>query len=147
MNNESKTKSKRKKREKVDPNHYIDNKEFTAATIEYVEKSREAAAKGEDSPIVSEYIGECIVKIAERTASRHNFRDYTYRDEMVSEGIISCLRAVGNFNFEKSNNAFAYFTTICWWAFVRKINEEEKRLYNKYSLARKQLLYDLPEED
>lgn len=138
--------TKRTKRRPTDRD-YVDNKTFTAAVVEHVEKIKQAEKKGLPKPHVTEYIGECILKIAQRTASRYNFKDYTFRDEMVSEGVISCLKAVDNFDIEKSKNAFSYYTTVCWWAFVRKINEEEKILYGKYTIAKEKLLHDLPEED
>jgi len=37
------------------------------------------------------------------------------------------LQYVHNFNPEKSNNPFAYFTQIIYYAFVRRIQKEKKQ--------------------
>jgi hypothetical protein len=37
-----------------------------------------------------------------------------------------------NFDTTKSSNAFAYFTQIIYFAFLRRIQKEKKQLYVKY---------------
>ena len=111
--------------------HYVNNKDFTAAVAEYVEKINEAKAKDKTPPKMSEYIGECIYKIATRLSTRPNFINYTYRDEMICDAIENCIQYLGNFNVEKSNNAFAYVTQICYYAFLRRIQKEKKQVYIK----------------
>tara|TARA_R110000772_G_scaffold229077_1_gene339893 strand:- start:345 stop:719 length:375 start_codon:yes stop_codon:yes gene_type:complete len=46
---------------------------------------------------------------------------------MISDGIENCLQYLDNFNPEKSNNPFAYFTQIIYYAFVRRIQKEKKQ--------------------
>ena len=111
--------------------HYVNNKEFTAAVIEYNQQVKEALDRDEDKPMMSEYIGECIYKIATRLSTRPNFINYTYRDEMICDAIENCIQYIGNFNVEKSNNAFAYITQICYYAFLRRIQKEKKQVYIK----------------
>ena len=111
--------------------HYVNNKDFTAAVAEYVSKINEAKAKDKTPPKMSEYIGECIYKIATRLSTRPNFINYTYRDEMICDAIENCIQYLGNFNVEKSNNAFAYVTQICYYAFLRRIQKEKKQVYIK----------------
>ena len=94
--------------------HYVDNKEFLRAMVEFKEKCKVAIENEEDQPPVSNYIGECFLKIATHLSYRPNFINYTYRDEMISDGIENCLQYVANFNPEKSNNPFAYFTQIIY---------------------------------
>ena len=111
--------------------HYVDNKKFLAAMIEFKEKCKVAEDDGDDRPPVSNYIGECFLKIATHLSFRPNFINYTYRDDMISDGIENCLQYVSNFNPEKSNNPFAYFTQIIYYAFLRRIAKEKKQTHVK----------------
>ena len=117
-----------------DPNsaHYIDNKEFLARISEYRELRIEAEESGEDRPRVTNYIGECFVKIANHLAYKSNFVNYTFRDEMILDGIENCLTYMDNFNPEKSKNPFAYFTQITYYAFIRRIQKEKRQMETKF---------------
>ena len=107
--------------------HYVNNKEFLAAMTEYRKLCTEAEESGEDKPPVSNYIGECFLKIANHLSYRPNFINYTFRDDMISDGIENCLQYMDNFDPEKSNNPFAYFTQIIYYAFIRRIQKEKKQ--------------------
>ena len=111
--------------------HYVNNKEFTEAVAEYNRSVALAESKGKTPPRMSEYIGECIYKIATRLSTRPNFINYTYRDEMICDAIENCIQYISNFNREKSDNAFAYITQICYYAFLRRIQKEKKQVYIK----------------
>ena len=111
--------------------HYVDNKVFLQAMIEWREKCAIAEDDGKQSPPVTNYIGECFLKIATHLSYRPNFINYTYRDEMISDGIENCLQYVKNFNPEKSKNPFAYFTQIIYYAFLRRIAKEKKQSHVK----------------
>ena len=111
--------------------HYIDNKEFHAAMIAWKELCKEAEEAGEEKPQVTNYIGECFLKIANGLSYRPNFINYTYRSEMVSDGIENCLQYIHNFDPEKSKNPFAYFTQIIYYAFLRRIQKEKKQTHIK----------------
>tara|TARA_B100001769_G_C22026871_1_gene551814 strand:+ start:413 stop:991 length:579 start_codon:yes stop_codon:yes gene_type:complete len=119
------------KTEKKKPEHYVNNKDFTAAVAEYVTQINEAKEAGKTPPRMSEYIGECVYKIATRLSTRPNFINYTYRDEMICDAIENCIQYLGNFNIEKSSNAFAYVTQICYYAFLRRIQKEKKQVFIK----------------
>ena len=111
--------------------HYIDNKKFYTAIIQYKNDCAAADERGEEQPRITPYIGECLYKIATRLSLKPNFISYTYRDEMVSDGLENCVNYLNNFNPEKSSNPFAYFTQIIWYAFLRRIDKEKKHLYIK----------------
>jgi hypothetical protein len=111
--------------------HYVNNKEFTLAVSEFNIATKLAESKGKELPRMTEYIGECIYKIATRLSTRPNFINYTYRDEMICDAIENCIQYIGNFNTEKSNNAFAYVTQICYYAFLRRIQKEKKQVFIK----------------
>ena len=118
--------------------HYIDNKEFHEAMIEWKELCKEAEEAGEEKPPVTNYIGECFLKIANGLSYRPNFINYTYRSEMVSDGIENCLQYIHNFDPEKSKNPFAYFTQIIYYAFLRRIQKEKKQAHIKNKMIEKQ---------
>ena len=111
--------------------HYIDNKEFHSAMIAWKELCKEAEEAGEEKPQVTNYIGECFLKIANGLSYRPNFINYTYRSEMVSDGIENCLQYIHNFDPDKSKNPFAYFTQIIYYAFLRRIQKEKKQTHIK----------------
>tara|TARA_B110000003_G_scaffold261064_1_gene282474 strand:- start:339 stop:917 length:579 start_codon:yes stop_codon:yes gene_type:complete len=119
------------KTEKKKPEHYVNNKDFTAAVAEYVIQINKAKEADKTPPRMSEYIGECVYKIATRLSTRPNFINYTYRDEMICDAIENCIQYLGNFNIEKSSNAFAYVTQICYYAFLRRIQKEKKQVFIK----------------
>ena len=111
--------------------HYIDNKKFYTALLQYKRDVEDAKEKGLPEPRIPSYIGECLYKIATRLSLKPNFISYTYRDEMISDGLENCINYLHNFNPEKSDNPFAYFTQIIWFAFIRRIDKEKKHLYIK----------------
>jgi hypothetical protein len=115
--------------------HYVNNKEFSQAVIDYVKSANKAEAEGKDIPTPSKYIGDCFIKICYKLASRPNFYGYSYKDDMVLDGIENCVKAIGNFDADKAVeksqsgnvNAFGYFTRIVWFAFLRRIQKEKKQ--------------------
>ena len=124
-------KTKKAKKTRAKGAHYVDNKKFLAAMVEFKEECKAAEENEQGQPAISNYIGECFLKIATHLSYRPNFINYTYRDEMISDGIENCLQYVANFNPEKSNNPFAYFTQIIYYAFLRRIAKEKKQTHVK----------------
>ena len=92
--------------------HYVNNAQFLEAMIEYRDNCEKAKEQGKEKPPVS---------------YRPNFINYTYRDDMISDGIENCLQYMYNFNPDKSKNPFAYFTQIIYYAFIRRIQKEKKQ--------------------
>ena len=117
--------------------HYVNNKEFLAAIVEYKEKVALAAEKGEAKPRITRYIGECFLKIATHLSFKPNFVNYMFKDDMVCDGIENCVQYINNFNPEKSKNPFAYFTQIIHYAFLRRIQKEKKQLEIKTKIIEK----------
>ena len=112
--------------------HYVDNSKLLEVMSEYREQYLIAKDNDLDPPIIPDYAGECFLKIAEKLSHRPNFINYAFREEMVSDGIENCVMYANNFNPEKSQNPFAYFTQIIYYAFLRRIEKEKKQLYIKY---------------
>ena len=111
--------------------HYVDNAKFLQAMKDWKEQCKDAEEAGDEPPRISDYIGECFLKIANGLSFRPNFINYTYRQEMISDGIENCLQYIHNFNPEKSKNPFAYFTQIIYYAFIRRIQKEKKQMQVK----------------
>ena len=113
--------------------HYVNNKEFSLAVVDYCESAEKARKqKSKNTPIVPDYIAECFLKIAEGLSHKSNFIRYTYREEMVMDAVENCLKAIKNYDIKTATrtgtpNAFAYFTQISWYAFLRRIEKEKKQ--------------------
>ena len=122
--------------------HYVSNKDFLVAMKEYKKKCVAAEKAKKPRPPITDYIGECFLKIANHLSYRPNFINYTYKEDMISDGIENCLQYIHNFNPEKSKNPFAYFTQIIYYAFIRRIQKEKKQTHVKNKLIEKQN-YDL----
>ena len=107
--------------------HYVDNKVFLEEMKKYRKKVLSARKRNRKDPPINDYIGECFLKITNHLSYRPNFINYTYKEDMISDGIENCLTYVANFDPEKSNNPFAYFTQIIYYAFIRRIQKEKKQ--------------------
>jgi hypothetical protein len=112
--------------------HYVDNKKFYDEILKYREKVEQAKTQGKEEPRLPEYIGECIWKIANKLSTMPRFINYSYRDEMISDGIENCIMYFRDYNPEIGQNPFAYFTQIIYYAFLRRIGKEEKNRYIIY---------------
>ena len=124
-------------KEPVDPDntsHYINNKEFLKCLIDYQADVKRCKKEGNPKPYVTDYIAMCFLQIAQRLSYRPNFINYTYKDDMISDGLENCLAYMHNFNPDKSTNPFAYFTQIIYYAFLRRIQKEKKQQYIKYKV-------------
>lgn len=119
--------------------HYVNNAEFLAAIVKHKEACKLAEEQGLEKPRLPNYIGECILKIANHLAYKPNFINYSYRDDMVLDGIENCIQYADNFDPSKSSNPFAYFTQIIYFAFLRRITKEKKQAY-----IRGRLIQDMP---
>lgn len=112
--------------------HYVNNAEFSQAVVDYVSASNAAVEAGLPKPVVTDYVARCFLKIAEGLSHKANFVRYTYREEMVMDAVENCLKAIENYDITKATrtakpNAFAYFTQISWYAFLRRIQKEKKQ--------------------
>lgn len=109
--------------------HYVNNAEMLAAIKEYKAQIETARAEGKEDPRIPEYIGECILKIATRLSHKANFINYSYRDDMILDGIENCMQCINSFDPNKSSNPFSYFTQVIYFAFLRRITKEKKQSY------------------
>lgn len=117
-------------------NHYVDNDKFQTAMLERREQVLAAKEAGLPKPQVSEYIGKCFHDIAKHLAYKSNFISYSYRDEMIGDGIENCLRYLDNYNPIEYSKPFAYFTQINFYAFIHRIKQEKKQAAIKNRIIR-----------
>lgn len=118
---------------------YVNNKEFSQAIHEHVSGVKEDIEKGKEPRPLTNYIGECFLKICYGLSKSPNFVKYTYRDDMVMDAVENCIKAVHNYKIDAptrtgSANAFSYFTQISYFAFLRRIAKEKKQVTIKQSL-------------
>ncbi|NBQ93354.1 hypothetical protein EB118_23475 [bacterium] len=123
--------------------HYVNNEKFLEQMKEFRANVIDAKSNNLERPRVPEYIGECIFKIASHLARKPNFANYTFKDDMISDGVENCLLYIDNFDPEKSSNPFAYFTQIIYFAFLRRIQKEKKQLYVKYKSMENEVINSL----
>lgn len=121
-------------------NHYVDNQKFLEDILEYKKRVKYAAENGLEKPRVSEYCGKCIWLITEGLARKPRFMNYSFIDEMKSDALENCFLYFDNFNPEISQNPFAYFTQIIYYAFHRRISKEEKNRYIIYKKFQESVL-------
>ena len=112
--------------------HYVNNADFSQAVVDYVTEADNAKKNEVEVPKVPDYVAQCFLRIAEGLSHKSNFSRYTYREEMVMDAVENCLKAINNYNLEAATrtgkpNAFAYFTQISWFAFLRRIAKEKKQ--------------------
>jgi hypothetical protein len=131
-------KTKRKSR----GDDYVNNKEFSAAVVEYVQGVMDDRTNGKEARQIPNYIGECFMKIANGLSRSPNFMNYSYREDMVMDAVENCVKAITNYDITKPTrtgnpNAFSYFTQISWYAFLRRIAKEKKQADIKQLLIEK----------
>lgn len=129
--------------------HYVNNADFYAAIKDHWEKCLAAEEAGEEPPRCPNYIGECILKIATHLSYKPNFINYSYREDMILDGVENCLQYLTNFDPNKGSNPFAYYTQIIYYAFLRRIAKEKKQTFikNKLIMEMPYELFELQEHD
>ena len=114
--------------------HYVNNAQMLEFIKDYREKLLDAKANSTEIPRIPEYLGECIMKIATGLSRKSNFINYSYKDDMILDGIENCVHCMHSFDPEKSSNPFSYFTQVIYFAFLRRIAKEKKQSYIKGKL-------------
>lgn len=122
--------------------HYVNNADFLKALVEYKRKCVEAKENNKEDPQIPNYIGSCFLQIAEHLSRKPNFVMYSFRDEMIADGVENCLMYFRNFDPDISSNPFSYFTQIIYYAFLRRIAKEKKQLYVKYKATEQVGIFD-----
>lgn len=127
--------------------HYVNNEKFLAEMTIFRDQVIYAKENNLERPRVPNYIGDCLFKISTHLARKPNFANYTFKEDMVSDGVENCLLYIDNFDPSKSKNPFAYFTQIIYYAFLRRIQKEKKHLYIKYKNMENEVINQLIENN
>jgi hypothetical protein len=123
-----------RKRQKKGDKHYVNNAEFTAALHEYSQECRTANDAGIPEPRMSDYIGGCILKMANRLSLTPRFRGYPFREEMVGDAVIAAVKYAKNFDGRRFDNAFAYVTQILFSHMIMTIKKEKRKYQTNMEL-------------
>ena len=128
---------------------YVDNEAFFAAMQERIKLVKEAEENGLPKPKITEFLGECIFKIATNFANLRSFNRYPFKEDMILDGVENCLRVIDNFDETKTHNPFSYFTQIVYYAFLRRITKEKKQIYirSKIISSNEHQFYELQNHD
>ena len=127
---------------------YVSNKDFFAAILERKELLSKLE-EGDEKPQITNYLGECILKIANNLANKGNFNGYSFKDEMICDGIENCIKYFDKFNPEKSSNPFSYYTQIIYFAYLRRIAKEKIQYQLKHKIIQSvgNIVFELQEHD
>jgi hypothetical protein len=123
-------------------NNYIDNKKFYDDFVKYKKDCRLAKKKKKSKPKLPDTIGESFLAIATNISHNYNFNNYIFKSDMIGDAIENAIIYADNFDPKKSKSPFNYFTTIMWYAMVRRIQKEKKQLYIKYKSTVHQMVFD-----
>ena len=127
---------------------YVNNKEMLSAIIEYKKSINRAKRLKEPKPKIPDSIALQLYLIAEQLSHKHNFRNYTFKDEMIASAIENTIMYFDNYDPKKSKYPFTYFTKIIYYAFIRRIQLEKKQLYIKYKATQQAgILHDAEHRD
>jgi hypothetical protein len=107
------------KRRKRGDKHYVNNKEFTEEIIKCKEKGE-----------LSSFAISCFIALANRAVNKMYYEDPRDREDCIASALADCCQYWKGFNQEKSNNAFAYFTTFCKNGYAK----QWKEIHNKRGL-------------
>lgn len=141
-------------RKKSDNPHYVSNKQLTAELVGWLIENKHLVTykevKGKKVPVYNrakwttmpQYVAESILKLITNYALKGNWRGYTYIDEMKSEALLNCFKYCHNFNPEKSENAFAYFTSYINNSFCQILAKEKHQAKIKFKSISEQSIYN-----
>lgn len=104
-------------------------KEVVEETVMYYVRNKDLIPEIEkfaETGFISEELGKMLLLIAKNLSNKGNFINYTWKEDMIQEAVLTCCKYLKNFDLKKSNNPFAYITTICNHAFVNYINKQKK---------------------
>jgi hypothetical protein len=75
---------------------------------------------------ITNKLGTMFLKLVERYSHRGNWRGYTYVDEMRGQALLQLSYIGLQFNEQKSDNPFAYYTAAVNNSFTRVLNLEKR---------------------
>lgn len=135
------------KNEKNNNGYYVDPKKFKQELENFYK-----------TDILTNELAIYICNIAERMSYMPNFINYSFKAEMIGDAKIKCFKALREKKFDiNKHNPFAYFSKICFHAFVnriklenkehRSIKEYQERIYDELISSNYKLKNYILEED
>ncbi len=118
---------------------YVNNKELYAELKLYNEQYKLSLDSGKEKPQISDKIGNAIMQIANRMSNSYNFVNYSYKSEMIADGILKCFTKIHSFDPEISENPFAWCSQVIWNAFLLRIKKEQQQSSVKARLIRNKM--------
>lgn len=137
---------------------YVSNKELYEHYAEWYSAIATAREEGIEDPQIPDFIVSAMMKIASRLSYKPNFINYTFKEDFISDALYDCVRFSKQFKLTytdkagvlQKGNPFSYITTICFNAFLRRIDKEKTQKYIKAQLVRDSLdleFIDMQSED
>lgn len=75
----------------------------------------------------SEELGRMFLLLATRYSDRGSFAGYSWKDDMICEAVLTCIKYMHNFDVDIDNpNPFAYFSRIIHNAFLNYIAKQKQ---------------------
>lgn len=110
--------------------YYVEPKKFDEEIMKYYK-----------SGVMSNELAEMVSKISHKLSYASNFINYSYREEMVGDGVIRMMKALiaKKYNHKKGTNPFSYFTRIAFNAFRNRI-KKEKKIHETHEKYRRELM-------
>jgi hypothetical protein len=114
----------------------VDNVAFYSEIKDYLQLRKAAVDAGKDIPQIPDCIGSKIYMIADILSKKFYFIGYSYIDEMKMDAVLNCIQYIDKFDPERTNNPFSYFTQVCFYAFIRRVQTEKKQTYTKGQIVK-----------
>ena len=110
---------------------YVDKEILHNEIVKYQAERKHAIENGLPEPVPSDYIGKAVIDIATGVSQMHNFRSYSWLDDMIGDAVIQSCKAIKKYNPSVSNNPYGFLTRTVVWAFQARLNKEKKILTRK----------------
>lgn len=113
-----------------------DNERVISILRDWIPARKKALAEGTRLPKIPNYVALQVQRIITKMSTRYNYRDYPFREDMVSEAIVNILRYLHTFDVDHIGkkgkiNFFSWVTMCADRSFARKLNTEEEHTYIK----------------
>ena len=96
--------------------NYVDNEKLLEEVKRYIDTGNK-----------SEELGKMILLIATKYSEKGSFAGYSWKDDMICEAVLTCMKYMHNFDISKEDaNPFAYFSKVIHNAFLNFIAKQKK---------------------
>lgn len=115
--------------------NYIDKQALYDEIVKWQDETAAAVEVGQEAPPMPESVGRAIIDMSYGLSTRYNFREYSWVDEMIGDGIEAAIKAVPKFDRNHpKKNPFGFLNFIIWRAFVNRITVENNFIEFKTEL-------------